>query len=98
MLIPHKERLIDGQEVKEKPQVLEPPYVEFSPSECKGCQLCADACPRKCIVMSQSLNEHSYIRPRTRARIAPDAAFVFYACPEPGAIKVYKKKSEKAEE
>jgi NAD-dependent dihydropyrimidine dehydrogenase PreA subunit len=86
-----------GQETKEKTQTLEPPYVEFSPSECKGCQLCADACPRKCIVMSESLNVHSYHPAMYTGEDCTGCGICFYACPEPGAIRVFKKKSDKPE-
>jgi len=69
----------------------EAPYVEFSPSECKGCQLCADACPKKCIVMSEGLNERSYHPAMYVGEGCTGCGICFYACPEPGAIKVYKK-------
>ncbi len=87
-----------GQELEDKTQVLEPPYVEFSPSECKGCQLCANACPRKCIVMSESLNKHSYHPATYVGEGCTGCGVCFYACPEPGAIRVFKKKSDKPEE
>ena len=69
----------------------EPPYVEFFPSECKGCQLCADACPKKCIVMSESLNERSYHPAMYTGEGCTGCGICFYACPDPGAIRVYKK-------
>ncbi len=86
-----------AEEPNKKAEVLEPPYVEFSPSECKGCQLCADACPKKCIVMSEGLNERSYHPATYTGEGCTGCGVCFYACPEPGAIKVYKKKVDKLE-
>ncbi len=65
---------------------------------CKGCQLCANACPRKCIVMSESLNKHSYHPATYVGEGCTGCGVCFYACPEPGAIRVFKKKSDKPEE
>ncbi len=80
--------------VKETPQH-EPPCVEFLPSECKGCQLCAEACPKKCIVMSEKLNERSYHPATYTGEGCTGCGICFYACPEPGAITVYKKTKAK---
>lgn len=91
-----------AQEIAEKTDMQEAPYVEFLPSECKGCQLCVEACPKKCIVISESLNEHSYHPAMYVGEGCTGCGICFYACPEPGAIKVYKKSKstvdKKAEE
>lgn len=34
--------------------------VYFNEEKCKGCGLCADACPKKIIVISQKLNTKGY--------------------------------------
>lgn len=81
---------------KEEPQ--EAPYVVFFPSECKGCRLCIEACPKKCIVISESLNEHSYHPAMYVGEGCTGCGICFYACPEPGAIRVYKKVKSKIEE
>jgi 2-oxoisovalerate ferredoxin oxidoreductase delta subunit len=86
-----------AQKTEGKKETLEAPYVEISPSECKGCQLCADACPKNCIVMSESLNEKSYHPAMYTGEGCTGCGICFYACPEPGAIKVYKKKKVKQE-
>lgn len=86
-----------ARETAEKTDTLEVPFVEFSPSECKGCQLCAEACPKKCIVMSESLNERSYHPAAYTGEGCTGCGICFYACPEPGAIKVYKKRATERE-
>ncbi|MFH0777641.1 MAG: 4Fe-4S dicluster domain-containing protein [Candidatus Eisenbacteria bacterium] len=83
-----------SQQAAEKTDTSEVSYVEFSPSECKGCQLCADACPKKCIVMSEALNERSYHPAAYTGEGCTGCGICFYACPEPGAIKVYRKKKD----
>ncbi len=34
--------------------------VEFRIEECKGCELCVEACPQDCLVMSPDLNRKGY--------------------------------------
>jgi 2-oxoglutarate ferredoxin oxidoreductase subunit delta len=34
--------------------------VYFNEDKCKGCGLCADACPKKIIVLSEKLNTKGY--------------------------------------
>ena len=34
--------------------------VEFRIEECKGCELCIDACPQDCLAMSSGLNRKGY--------------------------------------
>ena len=34
--------------------------VEFRIEECKGCELCLEACPQGCLVMSPDLNRKGY--------------------------------------
>ena len=34
--------------------------VEFHIEECKGCELCVEACPQDCLVMSPDLNRKGY--------------------------------------
>ncbi len=36
------------------------PQILFREERCKGCKLCATACPRKLIVMSERINEMGY--------------------------------------
>ncbi len=34
--------------------------VKFRIEECKGCELCIDACPQDCLAMSSDLNRKGY--------------------------------------
>ncbi|UCH61716.1 MAG: 4Fe-4S dicluster domain-containing protein [Fidelibacterota bacterium] len=34
--------------------------VEFRTEECKGCELCIEACPQDCLAMSSDLNQKGY--------------------------------------
>ncbi len=34
--------------------------VEFRSEECKGCELCVEACPQDCLAMSLDLNRKGY--------------------------------------
>ena len=34
--------------------------VEFHIEECKGCELCVEACPQDCLAMSSDLNRNGY--------------------------------------
>lgn len=36
------------------------PKVTFDADRCKGCGLCVDACPKKILIMSESLNAKGY--------------------------------------
>ena len=57
---------------------------------CKGCRLCVDTCPSDCLEMSDEINRLGY-QHASFVRYACNACgLCFYACPEPGAITVYK--------
>ena len=44
----------------ESKQKVDRGLVEVSEEECKGCELCVDACPPKVMKLSDSLNTHGY--------------------------------------
>jgi NAD-dependent dihydropyrimidine dehydrogenase PreA subunit len=57
-------------------------------NECKGCGLCAEACPPKVIRLSEQLNHYGY-RPASYAGSGcTGCGICFLVCPEPGAITV----------
>jgi len=65
-------------------------YVTIRTEECKGCGLCLDACPPKCLVLSAGLSAYG-VHPATYTGTGCTACSIcFYACPEPGAITVFR--------
>lgn len=58
---------------------------------CKGCALCVVACPVRVIEMASRLNAHGYHPAFYTGRGCTACGICFYACPEPGAISIYKK-------
>ncbi len=65
-------------------------FVEIESSECKGCRLCIEVCPKSCLVIGSSINKIGYQYARFEQKGCTACAFCFYICPEPGAITVYK--------
>ncbi len=57
---------------------------------CKGCALCAVACPVNVLKLGERLNAHGYHPAQYTGRGCTACGICFYACPEPGAITVYK--------
>ena len=66
------------------------PYMEVNPELCKGCQLCIAICPKEVISISEKLNSSSYHPAYYDGAGCTGCGFCFYACPEPGAIRVVK--------
>jgi 2-oxoglutarate ferredoxin oxidoreductase subunit delta len=65
-------------------------YVEFSSAECKGCGVCIDACPPKCLELDPELNQYGVHPARYKGESCTGCGICFYVCPEPGAITVYR--------
>ncbi|MFQ6618083.1 MAG: ferredoxin family protein [Fidelibacterota bacterium] len=59
--------------------------------ECKSCRLCIEACPVRVIAVSEKLNTRGYHPVYYTGEGCTGCGVCFYACPEPGAITVYKK-------
>jgi len=59
-------------------------------NECKGCGLCVDACPPKCLQLAPELTTYGVHPARYLGRGCTGCGICFYACPEPGAITVYR--------
>ncbi len=66
------------------------PYIEIDPELCKGCKLCVGVCPKHVIDISEQLNSSSYHPAYYLGHDCTGCLLCFYACPEPGAITVYK--------
>ena len=64
--------------------------VAVNQEECKGCGVCVDACPPKCLVLSAKLNAYGVHAARYEVESCTACGICFYVCPEPGAITVYR--------
>jgi NAD-dependent dihydropyrimidine dehydrogenase PreA subunit len=69
--------------------------VEIERDLCKGCLLCIEACPPAVLVVSKSLNKMGYHPAEYIGEKCTACGACFYICPEPGSIRVFKKRSEK---
>ena len=66
-------------------------YIKISLNECKGCKLCIEACPKKCISIGSEVNEMGYQYAEFNSLECTACGFCYYICPEPGAITVISK-------
>ena len=66
--------------------------VEIEADLCKGCLLCIEACPPGVLVVSKSLNQMGYRPAEYVGKQCTACGICFYICPEPGSIRVYKRK------
>jgi Pyruvate/2-oxoacid:ferredoxin oxidoreductase delta subunit len=58
--------------------------------ECKGCGLCVESCPPKCLELSPELSHYGVHPARYTGHDCTGCGICFYCCPEPGAIEVYR--------
>ena len=70
--------------------IKELPFMEVDFELRKGCQLCLDVCPKDVIAISDKLNSSSYHPAYYIGENCTGCGLCFYACPEPGAIRVVK--------
>ncbi len=66
------------------------PRMEVQKDHCKGCGLCIDICPKKCIEQTSEINKLGYHPAHYKGEGCIGCAACFYTCPEPGAIIVFK--------
>jgi Pyruvate/2-oxoacid:ferredoxin oxidoreductase delta subunit len=64
--------------------------VTIDTEECKGCGVCVDACPPKCLELLPGLNAYGVHPARYTGEKCSGCGICFYVCPEPGAITVYR--------
>lgn len=64
--------------------------VTIDPEECKGCGLCLDACPPRCLEFESFLGPYGVRPARYTGEGCTGCGICFYACPEPEAITVYR--------
>ncbi|TFH05123.1 MAG: 4Fe-4S dicluster domain-containing protein [Spirochaetales bacterium] len=65
-------------------------FVVVATDLCKGCRLCVDTCPRQCLEIGSEINATGYEPARFEHYTCTACGMCFYACPEPGAITVYR--------
>ncbi|MFP4382721.1 MAG: ferredoxin family protein [Spirochaetia bacterium] len=63
--------------------------VEIDPSQCKGCRLCIEICPKKCLALSAGINALGYQYAEFREEHCTACGLCYYVCPEPGAVTVH---------
>jgi 2-oxoglutarate ferredoxin oxidoreductase subunit delta len=64
--------------------------VTIDTQECKGCGICVDACPPKCLLLLAELNAYGVHPAHYAGDGCSGCGICFYVCPEPGAITVYR--------
>ena len=71
-------------------------YIHIDSSQCKGCRLCVESCPKNCIAIGSKINEIGYQYAEYKNPQCIACGFCYYVCPEPGAITVYKDEEEES--
>ena len=64
--------------------------ITVNQEECKGCGLCVESCPPKCLVLLPELNTYGVHPAHYTGENCTGCGICFYCCPEPGAITVYR--------
>jgi len=59
--------------------------------ECKGCGLCVESCPPKCLELLPGLNSYGVHPAHYTGEDCTGCGICFYCCPEPGALTVYRR-------
>ena len=66
--------------------------VTIDVEECKGCGLCVESCPPKCLELARELSAYGVHPARYTGEGCTGCGICFYCCPEPGALQVYRPK------
>ncbi|HZC24627.1 MAG TPA: 4Fe-4S dicluster domain-containing protein [Candidatus Binatia bacterium] len=64
--------------------------ITINVDECKGCGLCVESCPPKCLELAPELSHYGVHPARYTGHDCTGCGICFYCCPEPGAITVYR--------
>jgi 2-oxoglutarate ferredoxin oxidoreductase subunit delta len=70
--------------------------VKVDTDECKGCGLCVESCPPKCLELKHELNRYGIHPAHYKGEGCTACGICFYCCPEPGAISVFRLRAQKA--
>ena len=69
--------------------------VVINVEECKGCGLCVDSCPPKCLKLAAGLSAYGVHPAQYDGQGCTGCGICFYCCPEPGAITVFRAAASK---
>jgi NAD-dependent dihydropyrimidine dehydrogenase PreA subunit len=72
-------------------------WIVVRDEECKGCGLCVVVCPAGCLELLDRLNHQGYHPAHYKGDGCRADGLCFYACPEPGAIAVYRGDRQEAD-
>jgi 2-oxoglutarate ferredoxin oxidoreductase subunit delta len=64
--------------------------VKINIEECKGCGLCIESCPPKCLEFSEDMSPYGVHPAHYKGDGCTGCGICFYCCPEPGGIEVYR--------
>lgn len=64
--------------------------VTINQDECKGCGLCVESCPPKCLELAPGLTQYGVHAASYKGEGCTGCGICYYCCPEPGAITVYR--------
>ena len=67
-------------------------HIIIKSEQCKGCRLCVELCPKKCIIISSTMNKMGYQHAEFRSELCTACGICYHICPEPGAIIVIEDK------
>lgn len=71
-------------------QTVTGPTVVINQELCKGCSLCVQVCAPEVLTIDEIFNHLGYHPVLYAGDGCTGCGVCFYACPEPGAIQVYK--------
>lgn len=63
--------------------------VTIDVEECKGCGLCVESCPPKCLLLAPELSKYGVHPAQYTGTGCTGCSACYWCCPEPGAITVY---------
>lgn len=64
--------------------------ININSEQCKGCGLCLESCPPKCLELLPELNAYGVHPAHYTEHGCTGCGICFYCCPEPGAITVFR--------
>ncbi len=69
--------------------------VNINTERCKGCGLCVEVCPKKCLATSPFSNKKGFFPAETQWTGCTGCAFCAFMCPE-AAIEVWRDQQEES--
>jgi NAD-dependent dihydropyrimidine dehydrogenase PreA subunit len=64
--------------------------VTINREECKGCGLCVESCPLRCLELESGLNTYGAHPAHYTGERCTGCGICYFCCPEPGGITVYR--------